>query len=151
MGHYTGTPEEELALDTYIKLVRCSETLTQRLHRHLAAVDLTISQFGVLEALLHLGPLCQRDLAHKLLKTGGNLTLVIDNLEKRTLVRRERSDYDRRLIQVHLTHQGDQLIRHLFPRHVAYLVATFGVLTPIEQQHLGQLTKKLGLSPELSG
>ena len=56
----------------------------------MAAFDLTISQFGVLEALYHKGPLCQRDIAAKILKSTGNITMVIDNLEKRELVRRER-------------------------------------------------------------
>ena len=53
-----------------------------------AEYDLTAPQFGVLEALYHLGPLCQKDLAAKILKSSGNMTMVIDNLEKRDLVRR---------------------------------------------------------------
>ena len=77
------------------------------LNRPLAEAGLTESQFGVLEALLHLGPLHQRELAEKILRTNGNVTLVVDHLEKRGLVRRERGSADRRYIKVHLTDAGE--------------------------------------------
>jgi MarR family 2-MHQ and catechol resistance regulon transcriptional repressor len=141
---YLGTQEQVLALDTFIKLVRATETVSNRIHRHLAETDLTVSQFGVLEVLLHLGPLYQRDLAEKLLKSGGNMTLVIDNLEKRELVKREREVDDRRCIKVCLTQKGHQLISRIFPSHVAAVVNEIGILTPDEQEELGRLCRKLG-------
>ena len=141
---YQGTEEATRALDTYIKLMRASESLTNRIHRHLHDVDLTISQFGVLEALLHLGSLCQSELAHKLLRTGGNMTLVIDNLEKRDLVRRERSSIDRRFISVHLTDAGRTLIERIFPRHVEAVTQAMERLDAEEQEMLSNLCRKLG-------
>ena len=141
---YLGTQEQVLALDTFIKLVRATETVSNRIHRQLAETDLTVSQFGVLEALFHLGPLNQRDLAEKLLKSGGNMTLVIDNLEKRELVKREREVDDRRCIKVCLTQKGHQLISRIFPSHVAAVVNEIGILTPDEQKELGRLCRKLG-------
>src|SRR5574341_2113627 len=101
--HYSGTPEETRALDTFIKLTRSVESLSARLGQHGSQGDLTPSQFGVLETLLHLGPLCQSEIGSKLLKSSGNITLVIDNLEKRGLVRRIRRQDDRRFIPVSLT------------------------------------------------
>ena len=141
---YLGTQEQVLALDTFIKLVRATDSVSNRIHRHLAETDLTVSQFGVLEALFHLGPLNQRDLAEKLLKSGGNMTLVIDNLEKRELVKREREVDDRRCIKVCLTQKGHQLISRIFPSHVAAVVNEIGILTPDEQEELGRLCRKLG-------
>ena len=141
---YLGTQEQVLALDTFIKLVRATDSVSNRIHRHLAETDLTVSQFGVLEALFHLGPLNQRDLAEKLLKSGGNMTLVIDNLEKRELVKREREVDDRRCIKVCLTQKGHQLISRIFPSHVAAVVNEIGILTPDEQKELGRLCRKLG-------
>lgn len=141
---YLGTQEQVLALDTFIKLVRATDSVSNRIHRHLAETDLTVSQFGVLEALFHLGPLYQRDLAEKLLKSGGNMTLVIDNLEKRELVKREREADDRRCIKVCLTQKGHQLISRIFPSHVAAVVNEIGILTPDEQKELGRLCRKLG-------
>ena len=99
----------------------------------------------MLEALYHLRPLHQRDLAEKLLKSGGNMTLVIDNLEKRQLVRREREVGDRRCIKVHLTEKGKHLISEIFPTHVAAVVEEMSVLTPTEQTELGRMCKRLGL------
>lgn len=141
---YRGTKDEVRALDTYIKLMRAAELVTTRIHRHLTAVNLTISQFGVLEALFHLGPLSQRDLAEKLLKSGGNMTMVIDNLEKRQLVKRERSVEDRRFVSVCLTEEGRQLISKIFPQHVAAVVEEISILTESEQEELGCLCRQLG-------
>jgi MarR family 2-MHQ and catechol resistance regulon transcriptional repressor len=133
------------ALNTYTKLMRAAESVTSRVSRTMAAADLTISQFGVLEALLHKGPLCQRDIAAKILKSTGNITLVIDNLEKRALVRRERTIVDRRYLNIQLTGQGLELIRHVFAEVEAAIVAEMQVLTNDEQEALGVLCKKLGL------
>ena len=73
--HYQGTKAETDALNAYIKLMRAAESVTARSHSVLPK-DITLSQFGVLEALLHRGPLCQTELAGKLLKSGGNLRPV---------------------------------------------------------------------------
>ena len=142
--HHQGPPDEVRALDAFIKLVRASESLRTRLHQHLAAADLTESQFGVLEAVYHLGPLCQKDIGKKLLKSGGNITMVVVNLEKRGLIRRERAAANRRFVTVHLTDEGRRLIRRVFPRHVEALVREMGVLSAREQEDLGRLLKRLG-------
>ena len=133
------------ALNTYTKLMRAAESVTGRVNRFMAAADLTISQFGVLEALYHKGPLCQRDIAAKILKSTGNITLVIDNLEKRGLVRRERDTTDRRYLTVYLTDTGTALIAKTFADVEAAIVAEMAVLELEEQELLGALCKKLGL------
>ena len=141
---YSGTDDEVRALDTYIKLSRAADSVSARIHRHLDVANLTISQFGVLEALLHLGVLSQSDLAKKLLKSGGNITLVIDNLEKRQLVKRDRLPEDRRVVKVCLTEKGQQLINEIFPKHVAAIVAEMSILTALEQEELSRLCRRLG-------
>ena len=141
---YLGTTEEVTALNAYIKLVRATESVCHRLHRHLESSKLTVTQFGVLEALFHLGAMHQRDLAEKLLKSGGNITLVIDNLEKRQLVKRDREVGDRRCIRVSLTPAGKQLISDLFPTHVDAIAEQMKILSLEEQLELGRLCKKLG-------
>lgn len=133
------------ALDAYTKLMRAADSVTNRTSRPMAEAGLTISQFGVLEALLHKGPLCQRDLAAKILKSTGNITLVIDNLEKRGLVRRERHSVDRRVHMVQLTAPGAELIARTFAEVEAAIVADLAILTEDEQELLGRLCKKLGL------
>lgn len=143
-SRYRGDRVERLALSTYLKLTRVSETLWNRLAPGLQRHDLTPSQFGVLEALHHLGPMHQCDLGARILKSSGNMTLVIDNLEKRGLVRRERSAEDRRFIRVHLTDAGERLIRRVFPVHADAITRRLAVLTQEEQRALGNLCRKLG-------
>jgi MarR family 2-MHQ and catechol resistance regulon transcriptional repressor len=132
------------ALDVYIKLVRAAESVGHRVHRHLEEADLTVGQFGVLEALLHLGPLTQRDLCLKLLTSGGNLTLVVRNLERRGLVARQRPPANRRLVVVRLTPAGRRLIRRVFPVHARAVAAELQVLDAGEQEELGRLLRRLG-------
>lgn len=145
LTYYQGTAKERRALGAYIKLLRAADSVRNRAMDHLAADSLTPSQFGVLETLLHRGPLCQRDIASKLLVSGGNITMVIDNLEKRRLVERRRSRDDRRYITVTLTPSGRHLISRVFPRHVARVVEEMSVLTPAEQDLLGNLCRRVGL------
>jgi len=142
--NYFGTPKETLALNTFIKLTRAAESVSARLSQRGSLGDLTSSQVGALEALYHLGPMCQTDLGSKLLKSSGNITLVVDNLEKRGLVRRVRSLEDRRFIQVSLTEPGKELIARIFPLQLAAIVEEMSVLDPQEQETLGSLCRKLG-------
>jgi len=140
--HYSGTTREVLALDTYIKLARALATVNGRAHPPLVSEHgLTVGQLGVLETLLHLGPMPQTRLCNKLLMSGSNLTTVVDNL-----VRRERDPDDRRVQIVHLTAAGRATIEDIFPAHAARITAAFAGLTRDEQRELGRLCKKLGLS-----
>lgn len=143
---FHGSKAEVDALNSYVKLMRATETLTVAAHRHLTQDKLTISQFGVLETLYHLGSMCQRDVAKKILKSTANITTVVDNLEKRGLVERRRSSEDRRYIALYLTDTGRELIERIFPDHVQGIVKSFAALTTEEQQQLAQLCKKLGLA-----
>jgi MarR family 2-MHQ and catechol resistance regulon transcriptional repressor len=142
--HYRGSAQEKRALNAFIALMRAADSLGARLGAGLGEHDLTASQFGILETLLHLGPLCQRALAQKLLVSGGNVTMVVDNLERRALVTRERSTTDRRLVTVALTPTGRKLISAVFPRHMATIVAQFQILSPAEQEALRRLCRTLG-------
>lgn len=142
---YKGTREEIRALNTYIKLMRATSSVSARIDRHLVPHRLTQGQFGTLEALYHLGPMSPSEIGKKLLKSGGNVTLIVDNLEKRGLVLRERSSEDRRVITVRLTEIGEKLIAGIMPEHVGEILREFSALTEREQEELGRLCKKLGL------
>ena len=142
--HYTGSSAETRTLDTFIKLTRCTNSLLGRLAERNSIGELTYSQFAVLEALYHIGPMTAGEVSQKILKSGGNLTLVIDNLERDGLVRRERDGKDRRVIHVHLTEAGKGKVEAVLPGHVAALVDEFKVLSAGEQRTLGELCRKLG-------
>jgi MarR family 2-MHQ and catechol resistance regulon transcriptional repressor len=143
-SQYKGSRDEVRALSAYVKLMRAAESVSARIHGHLSENNLTVSQFGVLEALLHLGPLSQAEIAKKILKSTGNITMVIDNLEKRGLVKRERDPEDRRYYSITLTPAGKKLISSLFPRHAAGIVKGMNALSKSEQETLGSLCRKLG-------
>jgi MarR family 2-MHQ and catechol resistance regulon transcriptional repressor len=142
--HFTGSRAEMRTLDAFIKLTRCANSILSRLSERNTVGDLTPSQFAVLEALYHLGPMTQGEVSMKVLKSGSNMTTVIDNLERDGLVRRERDAKDRRVIHVHLTEAGTSKLEAVLPRHVAALVEEFSVLTASEQETFGELCKKLG-------
>jgi MarR family 2-MHQ and catechol resistance regulon transcriptional repressor len=142
--HYTGSSAERRTLDTFIKLTRCTNSLLARLAERNSIGELTYSQFAVLEALYHIGPMSAGEVSQKILKSGGNLTLVIDNLERDGLVRRERDGKDRRVIHVHLTEAGQRKVEAVLPGHIAALVDEFKVLSAGEQKTLGELCRKLG-------
>ncbi len=141
---YQGTADETRALDAYIKLTRAANSMIDRTNRHLDDYNLTPSQFGSLEALYHLGTLAQVELSRKLLLSTANITTVLQNLEKRALICRERDKQDQRYVRVSITETGAALVASILPSHVATIVADLGVLTPEEQDTLAALCKKLG-------
>ena len=143
--HYAGSDDERRALEAYIKLSRAAEAVNNRVNDHLHQQGLTVSQFGVLEALYYRGPLPVGQLAEKILRSSANLTLVVDNLAKRGLVTRARRPDDRRAVEVTLTDEGRALIAGLMPGHVAGVVAAFTVLSPEDQMTLAALCRRLGL------
>lgn len=143
--HYQGSDREERTLNAFIKLMRATDSLNNRLNRQLSDAGLTVSQFGVLEALLHLGPLNQKALGEKLLKSGGNITLVIDNLEKSGWVERHQDPEDRRSMLIHLTEEGEEFISNYFPQHLERIISEFEVLSDEELDQLSAICKKLGL------
>ena len=142
---YRGPENQVRALNAFITLARASEAVAARLQRDLAGKRLTTSQFGVIEALLHLGPLCQGELAGKLLRSGASMTSVVEGLEKRGLVVRQRTEEDKRFVRVALTGKGRRLIQEIFPGHAETVTRLFGVLTEEEQEQLRRLCRKLGI------
>ena len=142
--HYRGTREEVRALDACIKILRAASALREWLDRGAAAAGLTSSQLGVLEALLHLGPLQHHELGTKLLVSRANVTLLVDRLVAIGLVRRVRERTDRRCVRVELTVAGRRRIRAVVAGHVQRIVAGLSVLRADEQLELGRLCRKLG-------
>ena len=142
---YRGTEAQRLALDAFIKLSRCLSAVQGRLLPSLQKdYGLTESQIGVMEALFHLGPLTQGELCRKILRSGSNVTTVVDNLERNGLVRRERGEDDRRIQVVHLTDTGRSLLDRALPAHVERITELMNTLDPDEQRDLGRLCRKLG-------
>ncbi len=149
VSQYQGPKQEIDALNAYLKLMRAAETVTVRSMTSLPK-GLSLTQFSALEALLHCGSMCQTHLAKKLLKSGGNITLVVDNLEKAGWVLRQRDPRDRRFITISLTDKGRTLITGIFPSVAANINRELKILSAAEQFTLGWLCKKLGTQSQSS-
>jgi MarR family transcriptional regulator, 2-MHQ and catechol-resistance regulon repressor len=143
---YKGSSEEILSLNTYIKLVRAVDGLTSKINSSLIKNNLSESQFYVLDALFHLGPLAQKEISKKISCSDGNTTMIIDNLEKEGFVIRTRGTNDRRIYFVHLTKKGEKKIKSVIPVFVKNMIKLLGSLSSQEQEELQRITKKIGLS-----
>ena len=143
--HYNGSKKEIRALDSYIKLMRAADTISAAVNLSLSKFGLTESQFNVLDALYHLGPLSQKELGFKLLKSGGNITMVIDNLEKDSYVERIRGAEDRRIFFVHLTKKGGERLEEVLISQVYLITSEMNRLSKKEQIELQRLCKKIGI------
>ncbi|OGU34637.1 MAG: MarR family transcriptional regulator [Ignavibacteria bacterium GWB2_35_6b] len=136
---------KSLALGTWVKLARTFTTVEKKAEESIRSFGLTTAQFGVIEALGHLGDMTVGMLCEKMLASGGNMTLVLDNLEKQNLVARVSNPNDRRALNITLTKKGKNLFDEIFIKHAEYIENTMKVLTQTEQKQLGDLLKKLGL------
>lgn len=144
-SHYGGSPREIRALNAYIKLLRSTHTVSERIRGHQTVADLNGSQFGALEALYHLGSMPQKTIGEKLLICKSNVVAIVDLLEALEFVRRRQDSNDRRLVNVSITEEGRRYIERTLPAHVDAIAQEFSCLTAPEQDELARLCRKLGL------
>ena len=143
--HYKGSRRTIDSLNSYTKLIRSAESLSSKINLALNDFGLTESQFGVLDALFHLGPMKHKEIGKKILKSGGNITMVINNLERRQLVQRKRGEKDKRQFIIHLTQKGKNNFQELLPHIVKKIKKHFEILSKEEQKELQRLCKIVGL------
>lgn len=150
-SHYRGPEDERRALSLFIAITRASDGYQRRAFEYAPLPEgLTLSQFAVLEALLHLGPMSQTAVARKVMKTKGNITVVVDNLVKAGYLVRHPTPDDRRLSIIDLTEAGRKCIADYFPRIAGGFAAAAADLSKEEQETLTSLAKKLG-RPDYAG
>jgi len=134
---------QDLNLKTLIALSRCTQNVHKREYKTIKEGGLTVSQFAVLEILFHKGDLKVSEIIDKILSTGGNMTVVIDNLVKVNLVKRCVDSKDRRVNLISITAEGRNLISEIFPKHLENINEIFSSLTSEEKENLISLLKKL--------
>lgn len=134
------------ALDLWTKLARAFSVMNRLSARDIATYGLTQPQLAVLDALGHLGPLTIGELCRKMLVSGGNMTVVLDNLQKDDLIDRTQREEDRRSTEIRLTSKGRELFDRIFPCHAEFIRGVLDVLTKKEQDELSAMLKKLGLA-----
>lgn len=134
------------ALQLFIVLARCQNSVSEHARRDIQRHNLGVSEFGVMELLYHKGPTTLGVLAERILITSGSLTYVVDQLAKRGLVQRVACPTDRRVTYAELTDAGRTLLRAIFPDHAEQIRQAVSGLTPEEQETAIALLKKLGLA-----
>ena len=139
------------ALKLWIVLTRAYQSIGARVDGHVAQHGLTTTEFGILEVLLHKGPLLLGDIQRKILVTSGGITYLVDRLVQKGLVKREECSSDRRARYAVLTPAGDALIRGVFPEHAAMITSAVAGLDAEEQALATRLLRKLGLSAAEAG
>lgn len=129
-------------------LARSYSSVAAFAERSVASEDLGLSDFAVLEVLLHKGPLTISAIGKKVLLANASMTSAIDRLEERGLVVRKAEEEDRRVRLIHLTAKGRALITAMFDRHQRKLEALMADLSQAERQQLYRGLKKLGLTAQ---
>ena len=135
----------------WLLLWKAGKTVEARARRSVKATGLCLSDFGVLEALLHKGPLPISALGKKVLLSSGSMTAAVDRLERSGLVERAAARTDRRSRIVHLTEEGSNLIRKLFAEHERDMERVFLCLDEPERNDLANLLRKLGRETDTEG
>lgn len=135
---------EESGVHVWLVLWKATRAVERHADRSVASAGMCRSDFGVLEALLHKGPLPVNALGKKVLLTSGSITTAVDRLERRGLVERASDAGDRRARVVHLTAAGRKLIGKLFADHEQAMEEAVSALSPAERAALVGLLRKLG-------
>ena len=130
----------------WVILARAHGALASYVQHCIESEGLGLSDFMVLEVLLHKGPMPISAIGEKVLLANASMTAAVDRLEEKHWVIRESSDSDRRIKIVKLTREGRTFISQLYAQHVQDIEAVTSVLTQREQDQLRALLKKLGLS-----
>lgn len=130
----------------WIVLSKCHHALRLLAEQSITEAGLCVSDFAVLEALLHKGPLTITAIQGKVLLASGSMTAAVDRVEKKGLVVRKTTPTDRRARLLELTPDGRRTAAALFEKHAQDLETLMSVLSDAEKQRLYALLKKLGLS-----
>lgn len=145
----TAQLEQDLSgMHLWLLLWKASRAVEAHSARSIARFDMGVSDFGVLEALLHKGPLTVKRLGEKVLLTSGSMTAAIDRLIKRGLVTRCDDDKDRRARIINLTAQGRETISQAFAQHRMAMEQAVGNFSQQERVELLPLLRRLGRTAE---
>lgn len=132
------------SLKLWVILARSYQAIAAHAEAHARAHDLTLAEFGVLEALLHTGPTLLGELQKRLLVSSGGVTWLVDRLERRGFVERTACPNDRRARYARLTDSGRRFITRIFPEHAEVIRDACAGLSAAEQREVTSLLRTLG-------
>lgn len=129
----------------WLVMMKAHRSIAAYAEARLGGLGIGMSDFMVLEALLHKGPLTISAIGEKVLLTSASMTAAIDRLEERRLVARRNCKTDRRVRYVELTSTGEKFIRDIYAEHKRDLDFLVQGLSDTERRTLYEGMKKLGL------
>jgi MarR family 2-MHQ and catechol resistance regulon transcriptional repressor len=135
---------------SHIRLVlwKAAKAVEKADKNSIAQTGLGLSDFAIMEALMHKGPLPINQIGGKVLLTSGSMTAAINRLEKGGFVKRVRDQSDGRHFYVHLTESGYNVIRDAYERHRLNLEKIVEIMTNKEKKELVRLLKKIGFQAD---
>lgn len=134
------------ALKLYVVLARAQRAIAEQSQADLEEHGISITEFAIMEALHHKGPLLLGEVQRKILVSSGGITFLVDKLTARGYVERKMCPSDRRARYAALTRKGEALMEDIFPRHAAAIQAAMSGLSHAEQKEATVLLKRLGLA-----
>jgi MarR family 2-MHQ and catechol resistance regulon transcriptional repressor len=134
---------------TWLVMMKAMQAITRYALANFEESGLGFSDFAVLEALLHKGPLPVNVIGPKVNLTPGSISVAVDRLVAKGLVSRAESSQDRRVRIVALTPSGKSVIRPMFRAHAATMEKVFSGLSGDEMRELEQQLKRVGKRAEL--
>jgi MarR family transcriptional regulator, 2-MHQ and catechol-resistance regulon repressor len=134
-----------VSLKLWVVMSRAMRSIQTHLERQVERHGLNLTEFAVLEVLLHKKTLRIGEIGDRVLLTTGSMTYVIDKLERRGLLKRVMCETDRRAIYAELTDEGRALIEMVFPEHAQTIRALMEGVTLEEKEQVITLLKRLGL------
>jgi MarR family 2-MHQ and catechol resistance regulon transcriptional repressor len=137
-------PVDNSGTHLWVVLMKAHRTLARHATKSIGQFDIGLSDFAILEALLHKGPLLVNEIGRRIELTSGSITSAVDRLEARGLVQRVADPGDRRARVVHLTAEGKAYIQPIFAFHKDAMDAAARGLSEVERATLIELLKKLG-------
>ncbi len=137
-------PETASALKLWVVLSRAQAAVSAHVAADVARHGLTITEFGILEALYHRGAMLLGEVQRRILVSSGGITFLVDRLVAKGLVERQACPSDRRARYAALTADGEALLEQIFPAHAAMIERVVGALDQSEQEEVTALLKRLG-------
>lgn len=119
-----------------VAIARTYNSLFGAIEKDISQYGMNLSEFGVMECLLHKGDQPVQKLAEKILVTSGTITYVIDKLQKKGYITRRKCEKDKRVYYISLTQEGEAVIKAVFKAHEQYLETLFHRLSLEEKESL---------------
>ncbi|WP_106766134.1 MarR family winged helix-turn-helix transcriptional regulator [Paenibacillus faecalis] len=139
---------EDLSLYLFVVLSRAYDSVMAHSNRSIQSHGLNSTEFGVLDVLYHKGPQPLQKIGEKVLISSGNITYVVDKLQKKNLLVRRASAEDRRVIYAELTKEGKEMFERIFPIHKEKIACAVSGLTDEEKIQASVLLRKLGITAQ---